>query len=64
MRTTFAPNDPERQAKHMVALQRDIGPWFNDYAEEIGKPAIDFDLEIIKAQAERGDTVDGTRDGV
>lgn len=53
MRTTFAPNDPERQAKHMIGLQADISPWFSDYAEEIAKPAVDFDLEIIKEQAKR-----------
>lgn len=32
MRASFAPNDPERQAKHFVALRDDIGPWFTDYA--------------------------------
>lgn len=31
MRTTFAPNNPAKQAEHMVQLQQDIGPWFVDY---------------------------------
>lgn len=44
MRTTFSPNDPVAQAKHFAQLQADIGPWFKDYAEEIAKPAVDFDL--------------------
>lgn len=48
LRTTFAPNDPAAQAKHFVDLQADIGPWFKDYAEEIAKPAVDFDLEFVE----------------
>ena len=45
MRTTFVPNDQEAAAKHMVGLQRDVGPWFKDYATEIAKPAVDFTIE-------------------
>jgi hypothetical protein len=41
IRTSFSPNDPERQAKHFMSLQADIGPWLKDYAEEIAKPASD-----------------------
>jgi hypothetical protein len=41
IRTTFSPNDPERQARHFMALQADIGPWLKDYAVEIAKPASD-----------------------
>lgn len=37
IRTTFAPNDPEAQARHFTSLQADIGPWLRDYAEEIAK---------------------------
>ncbi len=44
IRTSFSPNDPAAQAKHFMALQQDIGPWLADYAEEIAKPAVDFDL--------------------
>lgn len=47
LRTTFAPNVPELQAKHFMALQADIGPWFRDYADEIVKPAIDFTITPI-----------------
>lgn len=42
LRTTFTPNDQVLQAKHLVALQHDIGPWMTDYAVEIEKPAVDF----------------------
>lgn len=45
VRTTFAPNDPDAQAKHFVGVQADIGPWFRDYAEEIAKPASDEDQD-------------------
>lgn len=41
IRTSFAPNDPERSARHFMALQADIGPWLKDYADEIAKPASD-----------------------
>lgn len=41
MRASFSPNEPAKQATHFAALQRDIGPWFIDYAEEIAKPAAD-----------------------
>lgn len=35
IRTTFSPNEPAAQAKHFAALQKDIGPWFTDYAAEM-----------------------------
>lgn len=41
IRASFSPNDLERQAKHFMALQADIGPWLTDYASEIAKPASD-----------------------
>lgn len=41
IRTTFSPNEPERQAKHFLQLQADIGPWLKDYADEIAEPASD-----------------------
>lgn len=44
IRTTFSPNEPERQAKHFLQLQTDIGPWLTDYAAEIAKPASDAPL--------------------
>lgn len=46
IRSTFAPNDPAKQAEHFMALQRDIGPWLADYATEIEKPARDFTVEV------------------
>lgn len=46
IRTTFAPNDPVRQAEHFAGLQRDVGPWFVDYATEIAKPAREFTVEV------------------
>lgn len=36
IRTTFAPNDVERGAKHFIALQADIGPWLSAYADIMG----------------------------
>jgi hypothetical protein len=47
LRTTFAPNNPEAQARHVIALQADIGPWFSDYADEIAKPAVDFTITPV-----------------
>lgn len=44
LRINISPNDPTLAAKHLVQLQNDIGPWMSDYAEEIAKPAVDFDL--------------------
>lgn len=41
IRATFAPNDPVAQAKHFAALQADIGPWLQGYADEIAKPIVD-----------------------
>lgn len=41
IRASFSPNEPERQAKHFLLLQADIGPWLKDYAEEIAKPAVE-----------------------
>lgn len=54
IRTAFSPNDPAAQAKHFMALQADIGPWLKDYAEEIAKPAVDWNVEFLKAQ-DQGD---------
>ncbi len=42
--STFAPNDPVKQAAHYTRLTQDIGPWMTDYAEEIAKPAVDYTL--------------------
>lgn len=47
IRTSFAPNDPVKQAKHFAALQNDIGPWLADYTVEMDKPAVDFTLTRI-----------------
>lgn len=44
IRASFSPNEPERQAKHFLLLQADIGPWLKDYATEIAKPASDASL--------------------
>jgi hypothetical protein len=45
--STFAPNDPVKQAQHYARLTGDIGPWMADYAEEIAKPAVDFTITPI-----------------
>jgi hypothetical protein len=47
MRASFSPNEPAAQAKHFLALQSDIAPWFQDYATEIAKPAVDFTITAI-----------------
>jgi len=52
IRTAFSPNEPVAQQKHYIALQNDIGPWLSDYAEEIAKPAIDWNVEFVKLQKE------------
>lgn len=52
IRTTFAPVNPEAQAKHLMALQNDIGPWFSDYADEIAKPAVDFTITPMEVTSE------------
>jgi len=44
IRASFSPNDPVAQAKHFAGITADIGPWLNDYAAEIEKPAVDFTL--------------------
>ena len=54
IRASFSPNDPAGQAKHFAALTQDIGPWFEDYAEEIAKPAVDWSVDFQKA-TEDGD---------
>jgi hypothetical protein len=38
IRASFAPNEPEAQARHFLGLQGDIGPWLRDYADEVAKP--------------------------
>lgn len=48
IRTSFSPNDPERQAKHFMSLQADIGPWLADYAAEIEKPTVEFPVSPTK----------------
>lgn len=43
IRMSCAPSDPVVQAKHYAGLQRDIGPWLQDYATIFGpeKPLTD-----------------------
>lgn len=48
IRASFSPNDEIVSAKHFMKLQRDIGPWLADYADEIAKPAVDFTLDFTK----------------
>lgn len=48
IRSTFSPNETVAQTRHFAALQRDIGPWLSDYADEIAKPAVDFTLDFTK----------------
>ena len=47
MSASFSPNDPEKSATHFVRMQKDIGTWFADYAEEIAKPAVDFTITAL-----------------
>lgn len=54
IRTAFVPNDQAAAQKHTVALYQDIGPWLKDYADEIAKPATDWNVEFLKAQ-DQGD---------
>jgi hypothetical protein len=49
IRASFSPNEPAAQAKHFMGLQNDIGPWFKDYAEEIAKPATDWEVDFHRA---------------
>lgn len=37
MRANFSPNEPVAQARHFAGLQKDIGPWMNDYVGEMSK---------------------------
>jgi len=52
LRTSFSPNDAMAQAEHFTRLQRDIGPWFKDYADEMEKPAVDFTLTPFNVSTE------------
>jgi hypothetical protein len=59
MSASFSPNDPEKQATHFVRMQRDIGQWFTDYADEIAKPAVDWTVDFKKAIDEPPDNGSG-----
>jgi len=54
IRASFSPNDPTAQAKHFIGLQNDIGPWLKDYAEEIAKPATDWEVDFLTAASGGG----------
>jgi len=52
IRASFSPNDGVAQAKHFLLLQNDVGPWLKDYADEIAKPAVDWNVDFVKAGGE------------
>lgn len=46
IRASFSPNDGVAQAQHFLRLQNDVGPWLKDYADEIAKPAVDWNVDF------------------